>query len=84
MTSGNFLIDSESQLKTGAGMAGMPGKRAKGNARHARDGSGKAVIDRIIEFSARNRLLVVLLVVGGGAGRLVVACARSRSTPSPT
>ena len=25
VTSGNFLIDSESQLKTGAGMAGMPG-----------------------------------------------------------
>ena len=45
VTSGNFLIDSESQLK--------------------RVG-GREMIDRIIEFSARNRLPGV--AVGGGGG----------------
>ena len=42
------------------------------------------MIDRIIEFSARNRFLVFLFVDRRGAGGMVVDAHRSRSTPSPT
>ena len=49
VTSGNFLIDSESQLK-----AASSWQRNAGRQPH--------MIDRIIEFSARNKFLVFLLV----------------------
>ena len=69
VASGTFLVDSESQLKAAAsGMgarctAGVPpmGRRAC-RARHRRRSSGTAVINAIIEFSAKNRFIVFLLV----------------------
>ena len=42
------------------------------------------MVERIIEFSARNRFLVLLLTGVALARRAVVASATSRSTPSPT
>ena len=73
MTSANFLIDSESQLK--AAVSGM-----------ARDEALRmtAMVERIIDFSARNRFIVFLLVFGLASGRPVGDAAHARSTPCRT
>ena len=42
------------------------------------------MIDRIIEFSGRNRFVVFVLVGAAAACGLVVACAPFRSMPFPT
>src|SRR3970040_1077795 len=52
VASANFLVDAESRLASGGAMAGMAGVAA--------GGGEKAMIARIIEWSLRNRFLVLL------------------------
>jgi len=65
VTSGNFLVDSESRLKAGPGKCGPA--RPVGVA-GGRD-EGAVMVERIIEFSAHNKFIVlVLTVVAVGMG----------------
>ena len=69
VTSANFLIDAESNLRTALqGFTGTAGKRSASNDR------GTSMIGRLIGFSARNQLLVLLatlMLTGFGVWSLV-------------
>ena len=78
VTAANFLIDAESNLKAALqSLAAPKDDRQAANRRHA-------VIARLIAWSARNLVLVLVGTALRGRGRRAVRSGRCRSTPSPT